>query len=62
MKNKEYPKIKYRVVNGNGYTLCNNWSDVEKIINRYKIDPIFKDNKRFQVKYVVKITEELIEI
>ena len=59
---QKYPKIKYRVVNGNGYTLCNNWDEVENVINRYKTDPDFKDEERFQVKYVIKVTEELIEI
>lgn len=59
---QKYPKIKYRVVNGNGYVLCNNWKDVEKLINLYKTDPNFKDKERFQVKYIVKITEEIIEI
>ena len=59
---KKYPIIKYRVVNGNGYAICDSWSQVEERINYYKTDPLFKDKDRFQVKYVVKVTEELIEI
>jgi len=59
---QKYPKIKYRVVNGNGYSLCNNWDEVERWINLYKTNPNFKDKERFQVKYIIKITEELIEI
>jgi len=59
---KKYPKIKYRVVNGNGYAICDSWDQVEERINYYKTNPLFKDKDRFQVKYVVKVTEELIEI
>lgn len=59
---KKYPKTKYRVVNGNGYTICDSWGQVEERINYYKTNPLFKDKDRFQIKYVVKVTEELIEI
>lgn len=59
---KKYPKIKYRVVNSNGYTTCDSWDQVEERITYYKTNPLFKDKDRFQVKYVVKVTEELIEI
>ena len=59
---QKYSKIKYRVVNGNGYTICDSWSQVEKLINQYRTNPLFKDRDRFQVKYVVKVTEEIIEI
>ena len=61
MKNK-YPKVKYRLVNGNGSSVIYNWSDVEKQIETYRTDPLFKDKKRFQPQYVIKITEEYIEI
>ena len=50
------------MVNGNGYTICDSWSQVEERINYYKTNPLFKDKDKFQVKYVVKVTEELIEI
>lgn len=59
---KKYPIIKYRVVNSNGYTICDSWDQVEEQINYYKTNPLFKDKDRFQVKYVVKVTEEIIEI
>ena len=61
-KKEDYPIVKYRVVNGNGYTVCNTWDEVEKLINFYKTDPVFKDEERFQVKYVIKVIEEYIEI
>lgn len=61
MKNK-YPKVKYRLVNGNGSSVFYNWSDVEKQIEKYRTDLLFKDKKRFQPQYVIKITEEYIEI
>jgi hypothetical protein len=57
-----YPKVKYRVVNGNGYTLCDSWEEVERKIDYYKTDPNFKDKERFQIKHVIKVTEELIEV
>ena len=61
-KKDDYPKVKYRVVNGNGYSVCNTWDDVVREIEHYKTDPIFKDKERFQVKHVIKVTEEFIEI
>jgi len=61
-KKEDYPKVKYRVVDGNGYTLCDTWDGVEEKINYYKTNPIFKDKEDFQVKYVIKVTEEYIEI
>ena len=62
MTNRKYPKIKYRLVSGNGSSIFNNWSDVEKTIEKYRTDSLFKDKERFQPKYVIKITEEYIEI
>ena len=59
---EDYPIVKYRVVNGNGYTVCDTWDDVQEKINYYRTDPIFKDKERFQVHHVIKVTEEYIEI
>lgn len=59
---KIYPIVKYRVVNGNGYTICNTWQEVKERIDYYKTDPLFKDKKDFQIKYIVKVTEEKIVI
>ena len=61
-KEKQYPIVKYRVVNGNGYSVCDTWEEVQKRIEHYKTNPLFKDNESFQVKYVVKVTEEKIDI
>ena len=61
-KKDEFPKIKYKLVNGNGWTLCDTWEEVCKKVNYYRTDPIFKDKKRFQPQYVVKITEEYIDL
>lgn len=58
----DYPKTKYRLVNGMGYVLYDTWEEVEKKIEYYKTDPIFKDEKRFQPQYVIKITEEYIDL
>ena len=62
MTNRKYPKIKYRLVTGNGSSIFNNWSNVEKAIEKYRTNSLFKDKERFQPKYVIKITEEYIEI
>lgn len=59
---KDFPKIKYRLVNGNGSCIFRNWNAVQKEIEKYRNDPIFKDKERFQPQYVIKITEEYIEI
>ena len=61
-KEKQYPVVKYRVVNGNGYSVCNTWEGVQKQIEYYKTNPLFKDKENFQVKYVIKVTEEKIDI
>lgn len=61
-KKEDYPKVKYRVINGNGYFILDNWDDVLKKIEYYKTHPIFKNEERFQVKHVIKVTEEFIEI
>lgn len=62
MKNKNYPNIKYRLVTGNGPSVYYKWDDVERQIEELRTNPAFKDKERFQPKYVVKITEELINI
>jgi len=61
-KEKQYPIVKYRVVNGNGYSVCNTWEGVQKQIEYYRTNPLFKDKENFQVKYVIKVTEEKIDI
>jgi hypothetical protein len=38
------------------------WDDVQKEIEELRTNPAFKDKDRFQPKYIVKITEELINI
>lgn len=59
---EDYPVIKYRLINGNGYTVCNTWDEVQERIEYYKTNPVFKDNSRFQIQHVIKVTEEYIEI
>lgn len=61
-KNKQYPNTKYRLVTGNGPSVFYKWDDVQKEIEELRTNPVFKDKERFQPKYIVKITEEIIEI
>ncbi len=62
LSKEDYPIVKYRVVNGNGYSVCNTWDEVQEQIEYYKTHPSFKDDKRFHVQHVIKVTEEYIEI
>ena len=62
LSKEDYPIVKYRVVNGNGYTVCNTWSEVVERIGYLTTNPLFKDEKRFQPQYVIKVTEEYIEL
>lgn len=59
---EDYPIVKYRVVNGNGYAVCDTWSEVVERIKYLTTNPSFRDKKRFQPQYVIKVTEEYIEI
>lgn len=59
---KKYPNIKYRLVTGNGPSVFYDWNEVLKQIEHLRTNPIFKDKERFQPKYVIKITEELLNI
>lgn len=61
-KEKQYPIVKYPVVDGYGYSVCNTWEGVQKQIEYYKTNPLFRDKENFQVKYVIKVTEEKIDI
>lgn len=63
MKNKKnYPKIKYRLVTGNGPSTYYNLESVQNKIQEYQTNPIFKNNEKFKPQYIIKITEELIEL
>ena len=61
-KKKDYPKVKYRLVTSNGSSMFYSWDKVQEYITKIKEDPIFQKKERFQPQYVIKITEELIEI
>lgn len=57
-KQKKYPSVKYRVVNGNGNGIYYSLEQVKEVIANYAKNT----NQRFHVQYVVKITEELLDI
>lgn len=59
---EDYPQIKYRLVTGNGSQVFYGWESVQRQINYYRTNPTFKDCERFQPKYIIKITEEYMEI
>ena len=60
---EDYPIIKYRIVTGNGYSLFEGSEDELK--ERLKEDFNFAkrvEDKRFEPQYVIKVTEEYLEI
>ena len=60
---EDYPIIKYRIVTGNGYSLFDGSEDELK--ERLKEDFNFAkrvEDKRFEPQYVIKVTEEYLEI
>ena len=67
-KKEDYPIVKYRIVNGNGYSVCNGRGELEAELKRanefYESLKKRKDKdcERFKPKYVVKVTEEYLEL
>ena len=60
---EDYPIIKYRIVNGNGYTLFD--GSENELKERLKEDLNFAKrvgDKRFEPQYVIKVSEEYIAI
>ena len=59
----DYPIIKYRIVNGNGYALLEG-SEIElkeALKRKFEFAKKYGD-KRFEPKYVIKVTEEYIDV
>lgn len=60
---EDYPIVKYRIVDGNGYNLFDGSEDELK--EHLKEDFNFAkrvEDKRFEPQYVIKVTEEYLEI
>lgn len=73
MNKQKYPKIKYRLVTGNGPSTFYSLEELQNTIKRYEEElkseelvdkhfDIYKYKDRFKPKYIIKITEELIII
>ena len=60
---EDYPIVKYRIVDGNGYGLFEgNENELKKeLLCRFEFAKKF-DDKRFEPQYVIKVTEEYLEI
>ena len=63
---EDYPIIKYRIVDGNGYTLCEGEEELREKLKRSfdfynKIKGEY-DSERFKPQYVIKVTEEYLEL
>ena len=63
---EDYPIVKYRVVDGNGYSLCEGENELKEKLKRdfeyYESVKGGYDTERFKPQYVIKVTEEYIEI
>lgn len=64
---EDYPIVKYRIVTGNGYTVANTDEELKFNLERNKTFVeehciTERDKKRFSVQYVIKVTEEYIEL
>ena len=64
---EDYPIVKYRIVTGNGYTVADTEDELKsKLEWRKKFVEencnTEKDKKRFSAHYIIKVTEEYIEL
>lgn len=59
---EDYPQVKYRMVGRFGPQVFYSWESVLKKLEYYRTEPAFKDDPKYQPKYIIKITEEYIEI
>ena len=65
---ENYPIVKYRIVNGNGYVLCEGEEEFKEKLKR--ANDFYEslkarndcDCERFKVQYVIKVTEEYMEV
>lgn len=64
---EDYPIVKYRIVTGDGYTVANTEEELKFNLERNKkfVEEncdTEKSKKRFSVQYIIKVTEEYIEL
>jgi 5-formaminoimidazole-4-carboxamide-1-beta-D-ribofuranosyl 5'-monophosphate synthetase len=64
---EDYPIVKYRIVTGNGYTVANSEEELKFGLERNKkfVEEnciTERDKKRFSIQYIIKVTEEYIEL
>lgn len=65
---KDYPIVKYRIVDGNGYSLCEGEEEFKQKLKKSFdfYNELKKTNtyrcERFKPQYAIKVTEEYIEL
>lgn len=59
-KQDEYPKVKYRIVNGYGYTMANTMEEVETRVKEAKEK--YQRGCDVIPRYAIKITEEYVPL
>lgn len=62
IKKESYPKVKYRLVTGNGPSIYYSEDELNKKINELRTNRSYKDREDFKPQYIIKITEEYIEV
>mgnify|MGYP003438381874 CR=1 FL=1 len=59
-KKDEYPKVKYRIVTGYGYTVVNSMEEVQIYVREAKEK--YPHGGNLMPRYAVKVTEEYVEL
>ena len=59
-KKDEYPRVRYRIVNGYGYNVVNSMEEVEMRVKEIKEK--YLPGCDLYPRYVIKVTEEYIDI
>ena len=62
IKKESYPKVKYRLVTGNGPSVYYSEEELIKKIHEYRTNRSYKDRDDFHPQYISKLTEEYIEV
>lgn len=59
-KEDAFPRVRYRIVNSQGYTQYNTWSEVQERLQEIKREhpEDSEDYELHKPKYIIKVTEE----
>lgn len=59
-KEDGFPRVRYRLVNAQGYTQYNTWSEIQEKLQEIKREHPegSEDYEVYKPKYIIKVTEE----